>query len=286
MLCLAALCKMLPFIFLPYLIIKKRYRALAGFVLTLLCVLALTHFTLGFDHWVLLTPGITRKHGLPTLGDILQGKLMESLHNSPSFYTFLRVFFIDGPQQAGCTGSFTCNAGSVVYLNVLFVVIAAALTLLSFYMIYKSKDNYFFEFAVLSTLMHVIYPHNEPTYYVNVLFGFYFLLYVMLNDSRSGKDNSGYGRFIPLALITVSIFFGQLIPVGLVERIFGLNCPYNFYYEHYGIPGAGAFLMLCAVLLTGPSRGNAGRGNAAGVAGCGERVVKPVKKTLSAGRRV
>lgn len=270
MMCLAALCKMLPFIFLPYLIIKKRYRALAGFVLTLLCVLVLTHFTLGFDNWVMLAPGITRRHGLPALGDILQGKLMESLHNSPSFYTFLRVFFVNGLQQSGCTGSFTYDASSVVYLNIIFVVIAAALALPAFYMIYRSKDNHFFDFAVLTTLMHVIYPHNEPTYYINVLFGFYFLLFVLLNDSRDSRDDSRLGYFLPFALITVSLFFGQLIPVSLVERVSGLNCAYNFYYEHYGIPGAGAVIMLCAVLFTGPRRGK----NAAGGADAG--IKKPI----------
>ena len=140
------------------------------------------------------------EHGMPTIGKILDNQLFSDISQQRgSFYTFILSFISD----VEVTNQATIVKYSFTYIGVinwLFIIICLILSTLTARIVYLNKKDVFFDFALITTLMLIVYPRVNPHYYIFALFGIYYVTYIFFQykeinkkrDRIDGKNNAKY----------------------------------------------------------------------------------------------
>lgn len=241
--------KILPVVFVPYLLYRARYRALASvfvFYLALMVVPVLFldigyYLTLMKSWWQLINPSNTRHvldvaersfHGLSTLLSTLLVK------NVPDVYAL----------------SLRRNVADISLdtLSAVLLAVRAALVALSLYFFRwppfrpaRSQAQTVIECAYLLLLVPLIFPHQQHYAFLFAVPAFAVCLYYTI--ARWG--NAGF----PRAAWTIALSF-----VYLSANLKLLLGEFNSYYEHYKILTYGALVLipLLGLVRAGCSRHN------------------------------
>ncbi len=242
----AFLVKLLPIIFFPYLILKKHYKAALYYTIFVTIISVLTSSILGWDNWKLLSS--MSEHGMPTIGKILDNQLFADISQQRgSFYTFILSFISD----VEVTNQATIVKYSFAYIGVinwLFIIICLMLSTLTARIVYLNKKDVFFDFALIATLMLIVYPRVNPHYYIFALFGIYYVTYIFFQYKEINKIN-----IINILLyLVILLLLGEFIPFSIINHIFDLNYPFFHFIASYGLQGFGVFLLWCLLILVAP----------------------------------
>jgi hypothetical protein len=248
---LAFLSKLLPFIFFPYLIIKKHYKSISIYLLIVVIVSVVAEFVLGWRNWHMLEGAFN--HGVPSGAALMGDKPLAIInHTKGSFYTFILVFF----SEINLTETDTLVSYNREYLGLInwgFLVFCTLISIVSLFYIYNNKSDILFDFALITSLMLLVFPRTNPHYYMFSLFGIYYLLQVFLCGQKDITSmGTNYKYFLSFWFVVASVFTGEFIPFSIFDKIFNLNAPFFHYYAAYGIQGLGIFILWLLLLIVGP----------------------------------
>ena len=257
---LAFLAKLLPLIFFPYLIIKKRYVSVTIYLLVIMVIVIITELVLGWDNWIL--PEMASRHGIPTLAS-LKGEvpLAYIQYVRGSFYNFIMTFVSD-IQLGGDYPKVTYKEEYFRLVNWGFFAFCALISFISFRNIYFNKNDTFFDFAIITSLMLLVFPRINPHYYIFCLFGIYYILRTLLcgrQDIINMKTN--YKLLIIFLFVIILLLFGYFVPFSVIDKIIiDKIINQDFHYFHfiaaYGIQGLATFLLWFLLIIIGPEKDN------------------------------
>ena len=252
---LAFLAKLLPLIFFPYLIIKKRYVSVTIYLILVMVIAIITELVLGWGNWVL--PKLATSHGIPSLASILGEHYLTGIsHLRGSFYTFVLSFFTD----IHLTSTSTIVTYKEKYFGLVnsgFFVFCALISFISIRNIYFNKNDTFFDFAIITSLMLLIFPRINPHYYIFFLFGIYYILHIFLCGRQDIINmKTSYKLLIIFLFVTILLLFGYFVPFSVIDKIINQDFPYFHFMAAYGIQGLATFLLWLLLIIIGPEKYN------------------------------
>jgi hypothetical protein len=251
---LAFLSKLLPFIFFPYLIIKKQYKAITIYLIVVVVITIITEFVLGWSNWWMLES--KNEHGVPSAEVFLGEKPLAAIsHVRGSFYTFILAFFSE---------THLTNIATVVYkkeyfslINWGYIAFCFIISCISFRFIYHNKTDTLFDFAIITSLMLLVFPRINPHYYIFCLFGFYFLLHAFLSYRQDIVSlKTSYKSLLSIWFVVISMLLGEFIPFSIIDRIIDQDFNYFDFMSTYGLQGLGTFLLWFLIIIVGPEKRN------------------------------
>jgi len=204
----AAMAKFLPLIYLPWLVLLRKWRALAASLAVIVPIAVITQFVFGWQN-----SGIVIQL---REGSFIEHYLNQSL--SGAVVRLVRWTHADLP---------------VPLLS--RIVIAAALVALSLYML-RSERIDDLDYGLLAVAMVLLPPHNQNYYLVFLLIPYLFLY------RRHRADWSW--RAAPLAVSFVLV--AVPVPLSIVQRLTGLDA-FRLYLRA-GIPFVGAALLIAVLI--------------------------------------
>ena len=202
---IAAMTKFLPLIYLPWLVLKRRWRVLAGSLAAIVPIAVGTQCVLGWQN-----SGIVKQL---RRGSFLRGELNQSVSG-----VVIRV--LKGTRLAPSAA------------NISRVVIVAALIALSLLMVRcRRAGAHDLEYGLLAVAMVLLLPHNQNYYFVFLLLP-YVLLYALYRPTWPRR------AWLPaLSCFLVAMPF----PLSVVTRISGVDA-FGIYLRA-AIPFAGATIL-------------------------------------------
>jgi Glycosyltransferase family 87 len=214
----AAMAKFLPLIYVPWLVLKRRWHAFAAALAVIVAIAVVTQPVLGWQH-----------NG--TLSEVVQGGFVDSELNQSLSGVVMRLVAWSGSQV------------SIAMLS--RVAIAVCLAAFSALMLRmrRREDTADIEYGLLAAAMVLLPPHNENYYFVFLL-----LPYVLLY-SRYRTRWSWRAALLALSFVLVAVPF----PLSIVQRLTAVNV-FSLYLRA-AIPFLGAALLaLVLVAELGSSR--------------------------------
>jgi len=172
---IAAMSKFLPIVFLPYFLIKRNNKAFFAMLITVLLIVIVTQFTLGWQN-----------------NDSLKLLLTESMQNS-HYWTYWRSQTISSAIERFFSQSdYTPNqiyypqSTSSAVLKPIITAIMGFTGLIAFTVIFirRKKENYIVEYGLLSSLMILIPSHGQIYYPIFYLIGYTAALYWVYKTKR------------------------------------------------------------------------------------------------------
>jgi hypothetical protein len=248
---MAAMLKILPIIFLPYIILKKR-KAFLSFFVTVGIIVIFMQFLMGFENWAMFIEGRATSHGVPTINALVDGKSLETGYLDPTFYVFLRSFYYDTVLINDAIPKITYKSTNFIILNWVFVFIVCMLVSFAVWLIRKSRDV-FFDFSVITSLMIIMFPHGETNYPIFALIGMFYILHLAISNPSIVKTKGIFYLLFVIFLIILHLQ-GCLIPFTLMDRFFSVRPGYFLFCTAYGFQGLGTFMLLCMIYLYGYKR--------------------------------
>jgi len=227
-LALAIFTKYLPAIFVPFLIYKRRYRAVFSCALASLAIIVITQITLGWE-W---------NYTWRLLGSSVYGTTACA---SQSFSSWVLRFFTDVDlatlsSQATCTPPLQNEAvASWVAVIVSFSVVLGVGALM---MRDRTRRIHDLEIALVSFLMVTAVKWNHMYYLIFLLIGYSVLLRIMVESKGARFDGLGLG--VSLGLV------GYFLPASVYQAALHTWHPYDFWltYSYFSIPVYGYVLLL------------------------------------------
>jgi hypothetical protein len=249
LLALAALCKFLPAIFLPYLILENRRKSVAAYVLTVIVIGFATEGLLGWDRFQMFQPGTATNHGVPSL-DAMLGLSPITLPSFKrgSFYTFILSFFSDIDLAANVP-TVTLRANSFQLPNLMFAGIVVFMIAATAPLVRAAKGDLLLQFAVVTSLMLVMFPYANPHYYIFALFGMFALLRAALRAHENASVSSLTRIVVTTGFVILALLFGEFIPFSAYDQVFRWKSPYFHVLSVYGIQGLATFLLWCCLAV-------------------------------------
>lgn len=202
----AAMAKFLPLIFLPWLVLKRKWDALGGALLVILPIVVVTEFVLGWEN-----SGILIQLGQ---GSFFNAELNQSLAGMVA-----RLL-------AWTHSSLPLAATSRIAILVALAAFSALL-----FRERRREGSEDVEFGLLLTAMVLLPPHNQNYYLVFLLFP-YLLLYARYRTRWSWR-----AALLALSFVLVAAPF----PLSIVQRFTGVDV-FSFYLRA-AIPFVGAALL-------------------------------------------
>lgn len=210
----AAMAKFLPLIYLPWLVLERRWRALAASLAVIVPIVVVTQFVFGWQNSGIL---IQLRHG-----SFITNEVNQSL--SGIVIRFVRW------THAGVSIPVASR-----------VAIAAALVALSLYML-RSDRIIDLDYGLLAVAMVLLPPHNQNYYLVFLLIP-YLLLYRQQRGCWSWR-----AAMLALSFVLVAV----PIPLSIVQRLTGLDA-FRLYLRA-GIPFLGAALLVAVLISESRAR--------------------------------
>ena len=204
----AAMTKFLPLIYLPWLVLQRRWRALLAAVAVIVPIAVATQFIFGWQNSGIL---IQLGHGSFNKSELNQSfsgvviRIAEWTHTNLPIPTISRVAIVIG-------------------------LVALSLFLL------RGRRGADVEFGLLAVAMVLLPPHNEQYYFVFLLIP-YVLLY-----PRHRSEWSWRTALLALSFVLVAV----PIPMSLLQRATGLDV-FSLYLRA-GIPFVGAALLVAVLV--------------------------------------
>jgi hypothetical protein len=204
----AAMTKFLPLIYLPWLVLQRRWRALIAAVAVIVPIAIATQFIFGWQNSGIL---IQLRHGSFIKSELNQSfsgvviRIAEWTHTNLPVPAISRIAIVIG-------------------------LIALSLFLL------RGRRGADVEFGLLAVAMVLLPPHNEQYYFVFLLIP-YLLLYARHRNEWSWRT----------ALLALSfVLVAAPVPMSLLQRATGLDV-FGLYLQ-LGIPFAGAALLVAVLV--------------------------------------
>lgn len=204
----AVMAKFLPMIYLPWLVLKRRWRALAGALAVIVPVAIATQLVLGWQN-----SGILKQ--------LREGSFLSSELNQSLSGVVIRLL--------------TWTHSTLPPATISRALIVIGLIALSAFMLRlrRREDVDDLEFGLLAAAMVLLPPHNENYYFVFLLLPYLFLY----------ARYRGGGWTWRAALLAVSFFLVAMpIPFSILNRLTGLDA--FALYLRAAIPFAGATLLV------------------------------------------
>ncbi|MBI2027041.1 MAG: DUF2029 domain-containing protein [Deltaproteobacteria bacterium] len=247
---LAAMAKFLPFLFVPYLLVKRKTKAVVGFLIVFICIAVLGQLVLGWENNELFTSWQKlHRFGAPLTALGGQPYIVPISHLRGSFYTFILSFFAS-IDMSSYIPIVTYKINDFIFPNILFFILSGIIFFSSFYLFYKKKNgDLFFEFSIVGLLMLLLSPRTNPHYYIFSLFAF-LSVFKFLVSSKYKLSSSSF-TFIGGLFFLLLLLMGHLIPFSVYEIIFPLENAAFHYFSTYSIFGMGAFLLWCLMMYLG-----------------------------------
>jgi hypothetical protein len=250
MMALAGLTKLLPMVFFLLIPARGLKRAFAGYAGAALAVVLLAQLLLGWQNYVLFQPRVATSHGFPTVAAVRgEQPLTEPSDQRGSLYTFVLSPFYDIEFLPGHSSPTVRRAASNFLVpNLLFEGLVLFILGATIVAIRRTGNDWLFAFGLLGCVTLLASPRTNPHYYVFPLFGVFWFARRFLDRAESGRfDRADVA--LAAALGAVLLAFGSLVPLGVVDRLFGLvPATYFSMLAVYGIQGAATF-SLWALLL-------------------------------------
>lgn len=244
LLCFAAMAKLLPFIFLPYLFVKKRFKALIAFFITFIVIFITTQVTLGWQNWAVLDRETMETSKLALSVDQFLGKAYFTPISQArgSFYSFILSFFSKVDMSSYVPVVIYKN---FLIPNLLYIFLSFLFLAYSFFLFYRNgkKGDLFHEFSILLLTMLLVSHHTNPHYYIFTLFAFIgilkFYTYDLINYRLTIRTQ--------ISIISIFIFTllstGNLVPLSIYNKIFPLKNSAFHYFTTYGIFGLSTLIL-------------------------------------------
>jgi len=254
LLCFAAMAKVLPFMFLPYLLIKKRFKAVAGFLITFIMIVIITQATLRWQNWDMLDSNVTKFFGVPSAEIFLGNNSFQPIRRaSCSLASAVLLFFgkIDFskidisnvPLATYCIDNFFIP--NLIYLLLAFLIAAS-----TFYLFYRTgkKADLFQEFSIVCLLMLLVPQHCNPHYYIFTIFAGISILKAFSYDFDRYKVSSFFMILLFFCYIVSLLLIGNFVPFQLYERALPLKVAVFHYFVVYNLFVFGT-LILWAIIM-------------------------------------
>jgi len=207
----AAMAKFLPLIYLPWLVLKRRWRALAAALAVIVPVAVATQLVLGWQNSLVLRQLREGSFLASDLNQSLSGAVIRLLHRTP--------FALWTPTVS----------------RVLIVAALIALSLLMVRCRRAGADD--LEYGLLAIAMVLLLPHNQNYYFVFLLLP-YLLLYARYRITWPRRT----------WLLAISFFLVAMpIPLSIVRRIAGVDV-FELYLRA-AIPLAGAVILVGVLVV-------------------------------------
>jgi len=243
---LAAMTKFLPIIFLPYLLVKKRYRAAFGFFIVFALIAVVTQFTLGWENNALFKSHMATHVGVPGLSAFTGASYITHIsHLRGSLYTFILTFFAD-IDMTSAIPIITYKVKSFFLPNWLFIITAGFISLFSFFTMYKNKKgNLLYEFSIVCLMMLLLTPRTNPHYYIFTLMAFISIIKVLLMLRPMSISRK---VFLSIIFLVTLLLLGNIVPFSIYDRILPLESLAFHYFSTYGIFGLATFILWCTLM--------------------------------------
>jgi len=200
---IAAMSKFLPLVFLPWLALRKRWRAFVAAVVVILSIVIVTQYALGWQN---------------------SGIILQLIHG-------VHVDTDTNQSISGLLIRLTSWSQEEIAVATLAICVACWNALWSLFFPRTTSHCDDFEFSILTLAMVLLIPHNEQYYFVLLL-----IPYTLMYARYRAKWNR---RLLPLILSFVTI--AAPVPLSLLARVTGLNVMQL--YLHWCIPLAGAVIL-------------------------------------------
>ena len=207
----AAMAKFLPLIYLPWLVLKRRWHAFAAALAVIAAIAAVTQLVLGWQH-----SGI--------LWQLVQGSFVDSELNQSLSGVVVRLVRWTGSRM------------SVAMLSRIVIAVSLAAFSALMFRMRRREDTADIEYGLLAAAMVLLPPHNENYYFVFLL-----LPYVLLY-SRYRTRWSRRAALLALSFVLVAV----PLPLSIVQRLTGVNV-FSLYLRA-AIPFLGAALLVLVLV--------------------------------------
>jgi len=228
---IAVMTKFLPAIFLPYFLIKGRFKALVASLVTIALIAIGTQFTLGWQYNYTL--------------NLFQKEIYDKNHT----YTYFRSQTLSSTIERWFSKLFSGNvfypasSNSALAKNI-YIIMAVAICLFLFFIMYKERKrkSYGIEYGICATLMILLAPHGSPYYLLLNLIGFSFAVaYLCENKYFFGSTILAVSYILCGYINQITIFDKLLISQYGVDR-------HTFFYL-LSFPAYGSVLLVILLFL-------------------------------------
>lgn len=227
---IAAMSKFLPAIFLPYLLIKKKYKAFFAMILTIIVITLATQVTLRWQDSntmeLFLREAFKEKHYWTNWRGQTIPCVVERMFSKPADYTEDAI----------------CNPvpGDFKYVKVISNTIT--LLILSFicFILYKRRKtkDYITEYGLITVLMILIPSHSHHYYFIFCLIGYSAAVRFFCKE----KYDFGLALFIISYILT-----GYIMQLNFLDVILGNHVRRSTFFYFLSFPAYG--LVLLFILL-------------------------------------
>lgn len=251
LLCLAAMSKLLPFVFLPYLIVKRKFKVVIGFLSMFILIAIINQISLQWKNCEVFNYNTMKGVGAPSLDVIFGTALLQPIsHCGGSLYTFIQTFITKIDMSTGYMPIIIYKTNDFFIINWLFFFLAFSILVISLYVFFRTgKDgNILYEFSIVSLMMLLLSPHTNPHYYIFILFALISIVKMFLYDLADYHLSFKSQVLIYLILIFCLLGSGNLIPLVVYEKIFPLKNMAFHYFATYSIFGLVSFVLWCLMV--------------------------------------
>lgn len=226
---IAVMAKFLPAIFLPYFLIKGKFKALVSSLVTILLIAVGTQFTLGWQYNLTL--------------NFFQKEVGYKNHA----WTYYRSQTLSSTIERWFSKLFSGDVFSPVSTNPFLaknisIIMTIAICAFLFFIIYKGRKHksYGIEYGICATLMILLAPHGQPYYLLLNLIGFSFAIaYLCENKYFFGSTILAVSYILCGYINQITIFDKLLISQYGVDR--------HVFFYLLSLPAYGSALL--AILL-------------------------------------
>jgi Glycosyltransferase family 87 len=246
--------KLLPIVFIPYLLYKGQWKALAYVTSIILILLLLPSIFIGFDYnlfllherWDLLNP-MKQAHVLDT-SEI-------SFH---SLTTLLATLLVkDCGDMYALPIKRNITDLSIVQLNIVINSVRACFVLLTFYFLRSlpfknnnTKLERLYEIGYLCMVIPLIFPHQQHYAFVFIFPAISYLLYFTMQRYYLISDSNSIANF---KLKKITLLISLFIVYFLTNSHFVLGV-FNPYYNHFKTLTYGVLLLVILLAFCQPKK--------------------------------
>ncbi|MBI3018741.1 MAG: DUF2029 domain-containing protein [Deltaproteobacteria bacterium] len=248
---LAIMTKFLPILFVPYFALKREFKMVISSSLTVLALIVITQFTLGWEHSVMFS----NKHGTYSSVGECQTYYNCAYFEFQSITNLIFRLFCDTPSSAHLSSFWFCTVQHPFIAK--WIVKILLYSMIIFYSIYfcvlRKKSDFLWDISMLLILMIGLAPHNHVYFFLFFLIPFSLGLHywIVFSNSLPRKEKGSDFIVLVISYLLIGVFF----PYSILKYLFNLySLRFIEVYQFYSIPVYG-YLILLTWLTTKGFRG-------------------------------
>lgn len=246
----AAMSKVYPIIFFPYLLAKRKFKAVFAFLITFIVIAVITQFTLDWSKYQLFQPSQLEAMGIPSLSSGFPSTVLENISQvRGSFYTFILTFFAD-IDMTQFVPEVTYRVKNFLVPNLIFFIFAVFILILSFYFFYKTgkRGDLLLEFSITPLVILLIHPHINPHYYIFTILALISIMKIFAYDLDRFRLSLLTRIFLFSIYVVTLLSLASIVPLIVYEKIFPLTNTAFHYFTTYSIFAPATFILWMILL--------------------------------------